>query len=171
MKGRYCDLGLLSILILSMLFSCDSTVETSREENRLSALEDAVEGVSIKRLSENSYELSLSFREDLDGVSMPDSILVNGFDDRNILNKTDNKLIYNSKVKGGNFKKAYEKTIDKNTVNSRAKEDVSVGCDVSFTKPGEYDSNCGDTCSESLLGADALFCVCAYDCRVEVDFF
>lgn len=120
---------------------------------------------------DGEYKVTILFNKEISNKRMPDNLIIGGSKKAQILIKSiDNKLVYTGSIKDPRLKDMYVQSLESESPSSKRK--VSVGCSVSITSPGEFDSNCGETCPKktSILGDDTWFCTCVYDCHFEVSF-
>lgn len=172
---------MMSSVIIISLISCDSFVnkeEPAQDFIDVQTLEKSVEEISIEPTDpynlDGSYDISISFDESIRNKKMPDGFVIQGISDAQLIhrNKEEN-VLFSGTSNSEKIKKMYINSISDNIKSSPDRlQGLSFECNVSFTSPGEYDENCDDTCSEtSLFGGSTWFCVCFYECKVDLDLF
>lgn len=178
MKAHKYKIICSTIALVLMVISCTST--NSNEEVSLIEpikLQENLGGVSLSPVDpenlDGKFKISVDFEKIEGSGSLPSGLRLCGVDDSPILTRESGvRLSYSAILDSKIAKSMYLKSISSSTTGiSKAKEKVKIGCSFSFTKPGEYDENCDETCSEtSMLGGETIFCICLYDCSFEISF-
>jgi len=161
----------ICLMIVSVV-SCDNLANDSVENPLIEAeiFEKNIEGITIEPEDEKnlngSYNVAINLSKEISGKNLPDHLRFMGMDGVELSQKVSgDNISYSAKISNSKIRKGYEKR--KNAMSSDP--EVSIGCSISVTTPGEYDENCEEECSEeSLLGGDTWFCVCFYDCEFEI---
>ncbi|MBN2731815.1 MAG: hypothetical protein JXR26_05210 [Balneolaceae bacterium] len=161
-------------LIIVLVFVSISCQDLGKEELAkgdvidAEILEESVEDVSIKpvKAEGGDYKLSIQFNPSVKNFTMPDVLVPCGTqNDKLVSISSKGEVLYSGITGSSRIEKLYLDAVGEKPKNIM--QGPYADCSVSFTEPGEYDENCGETCSEtSLLGGDTWFCVCVTDCRI-----
>ncbi|MEQ9264584.1 MAG: hypothetical protein RLN81_05145 [Balneolaceae bacterium] len=161
---------IISVLIV-MLMACNNLGQESSFEQDLDIelIMSSIQSVEVKPVSEfdleGNYEILISFGDGISEKQLPQSFKLCGSGEVMVRNKNINRMVFHSITSNPEIKSKYLNELN----GVKKKPGGSIGCEISFTKPGEYDSNCDEVCSaESLLGGKTIFCICIYDCSFEI---
>lgn len=178
MKTKKYKILCTSLTLVLLIISCTST--NSNEEVSLiepSTLQQHLGDVSLSPVDpddlDGNFKVSVDFEKIEGSEVLPEGLRLCGIQGSPLLTRDVGvKLSYSGVLESKIAKSMYLKSLTSNTIGvSKSKEKVKIGCSFSITKPGEYDENCDDTCSEtSMLGGETIFCICLYDCSFEISF-
>lgn len=160
----------LVIALVLLSFSCQDLKNQTVEKDLVDAetLEEKVEDVSIKPVEgeKGQFKLSIKFNSALKNVNMPDALVLCGSTNEKLTPVSrDGEVNYAGITSSSLIEQLYNNAVGNKPIDMV--QGPYADCSVSFTSPGEYDANCGETCSDtSLLGGDTWFCVCVTDCRI-----
>lgn len=167
------------ITLFIIILFINGCVENSNTNNNIDLqnintelFEKNIVDFSITPISINSgvetFEVSVNISEEYPMDKLPDKISICNSNGEVLTLKStkENGIQYSTILSNDKVKKAYH------DLELSKKKGPKIGCSFSVTKPGEFDENCDETCSEtSLLGGETIFCVCFYDCSFEIEFW
>lgn len=161
-------ISLITCMILINTMNCNNyEFGQSIEQYDLKLIKESIEQVEIIPVEESNldgeYQVLITFNEKISNEELPKAFGVCGLDGEIAYKRSDR--LFALTTNNQKIRNMYKEGL---TTSKEKMPGGSIGCSISFTKPGEKDENCGETCSETaLLGGETLFCICIYDCEFE----
>ena len=172
MKNYYLN-SITILLFVTLACQPQTNIESIQVEKQ--SLENSFLSTEIEPLDENDlegeYSITIKFDKESNSNLYPTSLSICAINEIATKRIQNDIVVYELITDNVIVKEQYRIALNERDSKQKQLPGFSIGCSVSFTTPGEFDENCGETCSDtSLLGGDTWFCVCLYDCSFEFDF-
>jgi hypothetical protein len=172
MKKYYSN---LIALVFFVTLACQPQTNIDSIIVEKQSLENSFISTEIEPLDENDlegdYSITIKFDKESDSNFYPSTLSICAINENATKRIQNDIVVYELITDNVTVKEQYQIALNERDSKRKQPPGFSIGCSVSFTTPGEFDENCGETCSDtSLLGGDTWFCVCLYDCSFEFDF-